>query len=123
MSIIISVTQRIPSGSILSTPSGKSHFEVAHVDAEKILVKTSNNNFITIISSSLQDTPKFLQGKGWVKIGASHSTTEASISTFDDFLKTYNSGVSTASYVVSILEKIGIIEVNRVRPAKIRLRE
>jgi hypothetical protein len=123
MSTMVLLTQRIPINSVLSTPSGRSEFQFAHIDGEKILVKTRNGTFITIPGPSLEETPKFLEGRGWVLIGASHSTSSTSVISFDDFLKNFSSGVSIASYAVAILERAKIIEVDHSRPSKIRLLE
>ena len=121
MSIMIRITQKIPRNTILTTPSGRAFFAFYHIDGEKVIIKTNGGTYIKLPSSCFEETPNFLRGRGWVKIGASHTAPNSSNRTFDDFLKNRCQGVSTASYVATILEKADIVEIERGRPAKIRL--
>jgi hypothetical protein len=121
MSVMIKITQKIPSlPSQLETPSGR-RFKIIHIDGEKVIVVTGKKpTRIKIPASALEDVPNFLEGKGWVRIGAIHGISdEASL---DGFLKEFTYGTSIASYVAPILELAGIIEIDRRRPARIRLK-
>lgn len=117
------IMERLPLHSILTTPSGRATFELYHIDGEKSIMKTSGGTCIKLPSSCFEDAPGFLRGRGWVKIGASHKTPRSTNETFDDFLKSHCYGVSVASYVAAILEEAGMVEIDRSRPAKIRLKE
>ena len=52
-------------------------------------------------------------------IGATHGRPPSG--SFDEYLQQFTHGTSAASYVVPILEKIGLVQVDRKRPQKIRL--
>jgi len=120
MSVMINITRKIPSfPRSLETPSGK-QFKVVHIDGEKVLVETGRTpTTLRIPGSALEEAPRFLRGKGWVRIGAVHEL--SSETSLDSFLKRFSHGTSLASYVASLLELAGIAEIDRTRPAKIRL--
>lgn len=120
MSIVIKITQKIPLHSIIKTPSGKAQFDFYHIDGEKVVIKTEGGSYIKIPATCFDDAPSFLRGRGWIRIGALHDTSYEE--TFDSFVKRFTSGTSVASYVAPILEKVGIVEIDRSRPAKLRLK-
>ena len=120
MSIMIEITQKIPLHSIMKTPSGKAQFEFHHRDSEKVVIKTEGGSQIKIPGTCFENAPNFLREKGWTRIGALHDTSYGE--TFDGFLKRFTSGTSVASYVAPILEKAEIVEIDRSRPAKLRLK-
>lgn len=64
--------------------------------------------------------PSYLRGRGWVKIGAVHDIADEG--TLEAYLDKYVPR-SSSSYVVPVLEQINVVEVQRGRPAKIRLIE
>ena len=120
MSIMIKITQKIPLHSILKTPSGKAQFEFYHVDGEKVIIETEGGSYIKIPAACFENAPIFLRRRGWTGIGALHAISHEE--TFDNFVKRFTSGTSVASYVAPILEKAGIVEIDRSRPAKLRLK-
>jgi len=117
---MIKMTQKIPLHSIIKTPSGKARFEFYHIDGEKVVIKTEGDSKIKIPAICFENAPSFLRGKGWIRIGALHDTSREE--TFDSFLKRFTSGTSVASYVAPILEKAGMVGIDRSRPAKLRLK-
>jgi len=120
MSIIIEVTKKLHLYEEFYTPSGRSKFKIYHINADRVLIQTQRGSIITIPASCFDGTLNFLKGKGWVKIGAKHDIADEG--TLDEFLKRFTHGTSVASYVAPILERIGIVEIDRRRPAKIKLR-
>ena len=56
----------------------------------------------------------------WVPIGSKYETT-ADARTLDGYLKGYMKR-ATAGWVAAVLERAGVIEIDRSRPARVRLR-
>jgi len=121
MSVMIRITQKIPSfPHSLETPSGK-QFKITHINSEKILIETGKKpSILKIPASALEEAPNFLRGKGWVRIGAVHEISDEL--SLDTFIKRFSHGTSLASYVAPLLELAEIAEIDRSRPAKIRLK-
>lgn len=118
--VIIQLTQKIHLYIKIKTPSGRSTFTVYHIDGLRVMVQTGkNDSIITIPAQCFEDIPKYLNNKGWMKIGATHQKDKEE--TLDSFIKKYTSGTSAASYVAPILELCGIIKIDRNRPAKVKL--
>lgn len=121
MSVIIEITKRVRIGDVLQTPSGRSRFEIHHINADRVVIRVGKKGtMVAIPSSCFEGAPDFLRGKGWVRIGATHGV--AHEGTLDRYLQSLSHGTSVASYVASILERASIVEIARKRPAKIRLR-
>ena len=118
---MIKITQKIPHFPFtLETSSGK-QFQVIHIDGEKVLIKTGKTpSKLKIPASALEEVPDFLRGKGWIRIGAVHEITDEP--SLDTFLKRFSHGTSLASYVAPLLELAEIVETDRDRPAKMRLK-
>ena len=103
----------------ISTPSGRAEFEINHIESLKVVILVGKKrSAIKIPTQCFEDIPKYLSGKGWVRIGAIHETIQEH--TLDTFVKQYTRR-STASYIAPILEKAKIIEIDRKIPAKVRL--
>lgn len=121
MSVMIKITQKIPRFPFtLETSSGK-QFKVIHIDGEKGLIETGKKpSTLKIPVSALEEAPDFLRGKGWIRIGAVHEISDEL--SLDTFLKRFSHGTSLASYVAPLLELAEIAEIDRKRPAKIRLK-
>jgi hypothetical protein len=63
--------------------------------------------------------PGLLRGKGWVPIGSIYST-QGTPGSLDAHLKTFINR-ATAGWVAVVLEKAGVITIDRTRPARIKL--
>ena len=118
---MIKITQKIPRFPFtLETSSGK-QFKVIHIDGEKVLIETGKKpSTLKIPASALEEAPDFLRGKDWIRIGAVHEISDEL--SLDTFLKRFSRGTSLASYVAPLLELAKIAEIDRNRPAKIRLK-
>jgi hypothetical protein len=68
----------------------------------------------------LEGTVAFLHGRGWVKVGANRDP-RGNAGTFDGYLKEWVTR-QTANYVAVLLERAGIVELDRALPARLRLR-
>lgn len=119
MGVIERIVNAINPGASFITPSGRSKFVVERVDYDGIKLRVGQGWHISIKAERLRGIPSFLKGKGWVRIGATHG--QPPEGSLDEYLQKFTYGVSAASYLVPILEKIGIVEVNQKRPYGIRL--
>jgi hypothetical protein len=66
----------------------------------------------------LEGIPEYLRGRGWVLVGANRRTN--SDYGLDGYLKR-SIKRQTANYVAVVLERAGVPELDRERPAMVRL--
>jgi len=108
----------VSAGTVMKTPSGRGEFRIKQIGREGIEVEVGKGGYpIHIPRECWNGLPEFLENKGWVRIGATHSITRDF--TLDSYLKRFTSGTSAASYVATILEKAGLVKIDRSRPNKI----
>ena len=115
MSVMTRIAEKIPSfPHSLETPSGK-RFKITHTDSGKVLIETGRTpSIIKIPASVLEEAPNFLRGKGWISIGPVQGNS--------DELSLDSLARSRAPYVAPLLELAEIAEIDRSRPAKVRLK-
>jgi hypothetical protein len=108
-------------GDRLATPSGRGQFTVARYTGDGIVLLLGEKEAWTPLPwQALEQVPDLLRGRGWVLIGSLYSTGSVPGS-LDEHLKKFLKR-ATAGWVAVVLEKAGIITVDRARPARIRLR-
>ncbi|TET26551.1 MAG: hypothetical protein E3J73_04300 [Candidatus Bathyarchaeum sp.] len=115
------ILNNITSGTTLKTPSGRASFEVERIDSEGITLRVGTGWSIYVSKDCWEGIPDFLRGRGWVLIGATHGTPPGG--SLDEYLQKYTHGTSAASYVVPILEKILLVQLDQSKPSKVRLIE
>ncbi len=126
MSVFERILKEIHEGIDLYTPVYRKPFTVDSIDAENgmVIFFVGTKTRIKIPRACWDGIPSFLRGKDWVKIGARHNT--APLGTFEEYLDQYwkqgKTHASGASYVVPVLEHLGIVEVDHSIPSKVRLR-
>ena len=121
MSILKRIKDNITPGKVLYTPSRRVPFTVERVDAEGVTFRVGADKWkIRVPTECWEGITSYLRGRGWVKIGAIHDTADAG--TLEAYLDKYVKR-SSSSYIVPVLEKIKIVEVQRSRPAMVRLVE
>ena len=114
------VRSAVSPGQRLSTPSGRGTFSVARYPADKIVLLLGEKEAWTPIPwHALEAVPEFLRGRSWVPIGSTYST-QAIEGTLDGHLKGYIAR-STGGWVAVVLEMAGVIQINRSRPARVKL--
>ena len=121
MQVMDRILSKISPGTVLITPSGRASFKVEHIDSEGVMLSVGSGWPIHISKACWEGIPDFLRGRGWVLIGATHG--EPSHGSLDDYLQRYTHGTSVASYVVPILERVLLVQVDSSKPGKIRLVE
>jgi hypothetical protein len=67
----------------------------------------------------MEGVPKFLRNRGWVRVGANRDV-RGNPGTLDGYLKNCLKR-QTADYVAVVLERAGIVELDRELPAHVRL--
>ena len=121
MSVFEKIRRSIQPGEIFCTPSEEVPFSVETIDADNVTFRVGEGKWkIKVPTECWEGIPDYLRGRGWVRIGAVHDTADEG--TLEAYLDKYVQS-SSSSYVVPILEHIGIVEVRRSRPAEVRLIE
>jgi hypothetical protein len=69
---------------------------------------------------ALEEMPGYLRGRGWVVIGSVYST-DSQLGSLDAYLKRFLKR-ATAGWVAVVLEKASVLEIDRSRPARVKLR-
>ena len=101
--------------------SGRAQFTVTEYTARGIVLLLGEKQARTPLPwRALEQVPDFLRGRGWVPIGSSYST-DGTPGSLDAHLKTFLK-TATAGWIAVVLEKAGVITVDRTRPARIKLR-
>ncbi|MBX3286407.1 MAG: hypothetical protein KF703_13750 [Actinobacteria bacterium] len=67
-----------------------------------------------------EGSARFLADRDWVHIGSKYDT-GADAGTLDEYLKGHMKR-ATAGWVAAVLEHAGVVEIDRGRPARVRLR-
>jgi hypothetical protein len=94
---------------------------VARVDDRGIVLLLGEQEAWTPLSwECLEGIPLFLAGRDWVEIGTRFET-RPDLSTLDGYLKRCLKR-ATAGWVAAVLERAGVVEIDRGRPARVRLR-
>ena len=114
------ITSNIHPGDKLHTPAQGAEFEVTQIDGDGIVLLLGKKQAWTPLRwDCLEGVPVFLRGKGWVDIGSKFDTS-ADPSTLDGYLKNCIKR-ATAGWVAVVLERSGVVEIDRGRPARVRL--
>lgn len=114
-----SVREAVAPGQVLPTLSGTATFKVAEYTAEHMIFLLGNKEARTRIPwAALEGVPDFLRGRT-VTIGGGYDKA-GQPDTFDAYLKAFVYR-ATSGWVAVMLEEAGVIEVDRTRPARMRL--
>ncbi len=107
-------------GQRLHTPGKQAPFSVRAVDERGVTLLFGSKETPTLVEwQCLEGIPGFLAGKGWVRVGTVFYVA-GDPSTLDGYLKGYiNRG--TATWVASLLESAGVVEIRREVPLQVRL--
>ena len=115
------VRAAVSPGNPLVTPSGKGRFTVARYTSEGLVLLLGEKKARTPLPCrALEDLPDYLPGRGWVLIG-SVSSTDSQQGSLDEYLKRFLKR-ATAGWVAVVLEKAAVLEIDRSRPARVKLR-
>ena len=118
-SVEAAIRSSVRQGEVLPTPTGTAAFVVDQLDAEGLSLLFGPKKTRTLLSwRCLEGVPGYLRGRGWVLVGANRDVN--SDYGLDGYLKGWIKR-QTANYVAVVLERAGIVELDRERPAQVRL--
>jgi hypothetical protein len=115
------VRATVKPGTSLPTPTGRGQFTIATIDGAGLVLLLGKKEARTPISwACLEGAPQFLRGRGWVPIAGTYDTSSTA-GTLDAYLKQFINR-ATAGWVAVILERAGIVAIDREKPAAVKLR-
>ncbi len=115
------VRASVKPGKELRTPTGRGVFTVAsYSDDALVLLLGEKGAWTPLPWIALEEVPDLLRGRGWVPIGGSYDVA-GTPGTLDAHLKQYLKR-ATAGWVAVVLEAAGVVELDRARPARVRLK-
>jgi hypothetical protein len=113
------IRSTLRSGEVLPTPTGTATFTVDQIDADGLSLLFGPKKTRTLLTwPCLEGVPGYLRGQGWVLVGANRDVN--SDYGLDGYLKSWIKR-QTANYVAVVLERAGVLELDRERPARVRL--
>jgi hypothetical protein len=116
------IRKAVREGDVLGSVPRKAPFVVSQLRSDALVLALGEQATLTPIPwEALEGVSAFLKGRGWVGIGARHSK-DVDAELFDGYLQQFVPR-SVGSYVPAVLERAGIVEIDRKRPAAVRLRE
>lgn len=111
----------VSAGDQLRTPTGRGAFRVQEVRERGVTLLLGAKQTPTFFTwHCLEGIPAFLATGAWVRVGSRYDTA-AEAGTLDDYLKRHVNR-ATAGWVAALLERAGIIDLDRTSPARVRLR-
>lgn len=114
------VRHAIAPGTVLATPTGRGTFVVQELRGDALVLLLGQSEAWTALPwKQLEGIVPYLSGRGWVTLGGKYDV-ESDDGTLDAFLKTITKR-ATAGWVAVVLERAGIVELDRQRPARVRL--
>lgn len=115
------VRTAIAPGSRLPTTTGRGTFVVEALRADALVLLLGEQRAWTSLAwDGLEGLAPILRSRDWVKIGGRYEV-DGDPGTLDGYLKTVVKR-ATAGWVAVVLERAGVVELDRSRPAKVRLR-
>jgi hypothetical protein len=115
------IRSHLTPGLRLPTPTGRAMFVLHQLgDTEMILLLGDKQARTPFSWRCLEGIPSFLRGRGWIRIGANRDV-RGDPEAFDGYLKGCIKR-QTADYVAVVLERAGLVDLDRERPARIRLK-
>lgn len=114
------IRSNLVSGTTLSTPAQGKPFTVSRIDDHGVVLLLGERQTATPLSwTCLEGVVRFLAGRGWVEIGSRYDVS-SSPDTLDGYLKGCINR-ATAGWVAAVLEQAAVVEIDRSRPAAVRL--
>lgn len=113
-SVETAIRSSVRPGEILPTPTGTATFVVDQLDAEGLSLLFGPKKTRTLLSwRCLEGVPGYLRGQGWVLVGANRDVNGDY--GLDGYLKRWIER-QTTNYVAVVLERAGVVELDRERP-------
>ena len=113
------IREQIQPGQRLTTPAQGKLFLVADMTSEALVLDLAEKWRTPIPWTSIEGIEPFVSARGSVLIGSRYDT-QGLEGTLDGYLKGYVNR-ATAGWVAAVLEAAGVLEIDRRRPARVRL--
>ncbi len=114
------VRQAVREGDELGTPAQSQPFRVGRISAVGIILELGQERTPTFFEwRCLEGVRSFVSQNGRVRINGSGKSQTIVPGTLDGYLKQYVNRL-TAGWVAALLEKAGVLEIERTRPAYVR---
>ena len=116
------ILEYVYAGLQLHTPTGK-EFRLKSVEPDRLVFWVGTGFPVYLKLACINDLVDAFQQVSvghWMRIGSVHG--KASPVTLDYVLQKHSGGTSVASYFAPVLEYAKVAEINRKRPARIRLK-
>ena len=120
MTVMNLLSRKLIPGSELKTPVQAREFLVESIQPSRVTLILGEGFRTPIPAECWDGIPRFLRGKGWVAIGSTRGKTKPGT------LEHYVDGFiprRAANYVASVLEQVGVVEIDRHKPSSVRLIE
>ncbi len=107
-------------GEPLQTPTGRGSFSVARFTSDGLVLLLGVKEAWTPLPwTALEEIPDYLRGRSWVRIGSTYSINSVE-GTLDAHLKRFLAR-ATGGWVAVVLERAGVLEIDRLPPARVKL--
>lgn len=114
------VRHAVHPGMRLVTPGQRKPFEVAEVTDQGLVLLLGEGRWRTLVPwEGLEGVPDLLRGRGWMRTTGSFAP-DHDITSLSGYLKQFVYR-ETANWVAVVLERAGILELDRGRPVRARL--
>lgn len=114
------IRRAVREGDILTTPSKPEPFWVGRLNSRGITLELGKQRTPTLFTwQCLEGILPFLNEHGRVRINGSGKSTEIIPGTLDGYLKQQVNRV-TAGWVAALMERAGLVNIERTRPAFVR---
>ena len=107
-------------GTVLPTPTGKAQFEVDGLDSRGVTLLFGPKRTPTFFSwACLEGVVDYVKDRGWMPVGANRDV-DGNPDSLDWYLKQHVPR-QTANYVAVLLARVGVLDLDIARPARVRL--
>jgi hypothetical protein len=114
------VRESVYEGMVLATPAQAKPFEVAEITRDGIVLLLGQGRWRTPIPwDALEGLADLLRGQGWVRTSGAYERAEDTTSP-SGYLKQFVDR-ETSNWVMVVMERAGVVELDRRRPVRARL--
>jgi hypothetical protein len=115
------IREHVAPGESLRTPTGSATFVVHELNETGVVLLLGDKETRTTLSwECLEGITEFLPSYDWLPVGANRDPA-GNRRTLDEYLKQCVKR-QTANYVAVVLEQADLVELDRTRPARVRLK-
>lgn len=115
----IAIRGSVHEGDLLSTPAQSEPFWVAKISADGIALELGKKHTETFFPwACIEGVVPFLEQHGRVRINGSGKSQDIVQGTLEGYLKLHVNRL-TAGWIAALLEKAGVVTIDRTRPAHV----